>query len=243
MKLFVADTHELMSHQVLQDLLKLTQDTKNPLICTASGDTPAALYKALTNLVSRSGADITGWYFVGLDEWVGLNGDDEGSCRYYINDQLFQPLSVPDNHICFFDGKANDPNVECEKVEEYIKQHNGINVAIVGLGMNGHVGMNEPGVSPAIRSHVAHIHPVTKEVGQKYFKKEQDLSKGLTLGLATIMEAEHIFLLVNGGHKADIVQQVLEGEISSEWPASLLRNHPGLRVYLDEAAAAKLHVH
>ena len=100
--------------------------------------------------------------------------------------------------------------------------------------------MNEPGTSPALRSHVTDLDIQTQKIGQKYFKKEQPLSKGITLGLATLMEAHNVFLLVNGGHKAEIVQKVLEGEISEQLPASLLRRHPGLRVYLDKQAASLL---
>lgn len=242
MKIYVAATHEDMSKQVLEDVLRLTQEYKSPLVCPASGDTPAALYKALTDFVHKSNADISDWFFVGLDEWGSMNGSDEGSCRYYLDQQLFKPLHVPEQHICFFDGRASDLEAECEKVEAFIKQHGGIDIAVVGLGMNGHVGMNEPGTSPELRSHVADIDPVTQQVGQKYFKEQQQLTKGVTLGLATIMEADHIILMVSGGHKADIAQKVLEGEITNELPASLLRNHPGLRVYLDKEAAAKIHV-
>ncbi|MCW3106683.1 MAG: glucosamine-6-phosphate deaminase [Segetibacter sp.] len=240
MKLYVADTNEEMSKKVLEDILQLTQDYKNPLICPASGDTPAALYKALTEFMHKTNAVISDWYFVGLDEWAGMNGNDEGSCRYYLDRQLFEPLEVADQNICFFDGRSNELQLECEKVEEFIKQHDGIDVAIVGLGMNGHVGMNEPGTSPELRSHVADIDPVTQQVGQKYFKEKKQITQGITLGIATIMEADNIILMVSGSHKAEIVQKVLEGEISNELPASLLRNHPGLRVYLDKDAASKI---
>jgi len=116
----------------------------------------------------------------------------------------------------------------------------GITAAIVGLGMNGHVGMNEPGTSPELYSHIAEIDTETQKVGQKYFKEQQHLSHGLTLGIASLMKARHIILLVNGAKKAQIVQKVLEGEISESLPASLLRKHPDLKVYLDKEAASML---
>ncbi len=112
---------------------------------------------------------------------------------------------------------------------------------IVGLGINGHVGMNEPGTSAALRAHVADIDPITQKTGQKYFKEQRQLTHGVTLGLATLMEARHIILIASGTHKAEIVQQVFEGEISEALPASLLRNHQGLKVYLDKEAAAMTH--
>ncbi len=241
MKIIAADTIEAMSKQVADDIIQLIQPVKQPLICTASGDSPAGLYKELAERVNTKQVDISDWYFVGLDEWAGMNGNDEGSCRFHLNNQLFNPLQVPQQRICFFDGRAKDLLEECDKVENFITAHEGIDIAIVGLGMNGHVGMNEPGTSAALRSHVADIAPITQQTGQKYFKEPQSLANGITLGLSTLMEAKHIILLVSGRHKAGIVQRVLEGEISEALPASLLRNHAGLKVYLDSEAAAFIH--
>jgi 6-phosphogluconolactonase/glucosamine-6-phosphate isomerase/deaminase len=110
-------------------------------------------------------------------------------------------------------------------------------VAILGLGMNGHVGMNEPGTSSKTRSHLSVIDPLTEEVGQKYFSQQKKLSHGLTLGIATLKEARHIMLIVSGERKASIIQKILQDEISEKLPASLLRDHPGLTVYLDKPAA------
>ncbi len=238
MTIFTGDNYEAMSGRAAADLIALTQPIKNPVLCTASGDTPAGLYKELIKEIDERGIDISGWYFISLDEWMGMNGDDEGSCRFHLNNELFNPLHIAKDKIEFFDGKAKDPNNECEKVENFIRQHGGVTIAILGLGMNGHIGMNEPGTPPALRSHVTELDDQTKKVGQKYFKEKQQLTKGITLGLATLMEATYLFLLVSGRHKAEIVQQVLEGEISEQIPGTLLRNHPGLQVYLDKEAAS-----
>jgi glucosamine-6-phosphate isomerase len=238
MKIFAGDTYETMSRQAVGDILVLTESLKNPVLCTASGDTPKGLYKELINEVHQKKIDVSGWYFVSLDEWLGLNEDDEGSCRFHLNNQLFNPLSVAKDNIGFFDGRGKHPDKECENVEYFIRQHGGITIAILGLGMNGHIGMNEPGTSSVLRSHVTDLASQTQKIGQKYFKNEQQLSKGITLGLATLMEAQKLILLVSGRHKAEIVKQVLEGEISEQLPASLLRRHPGLHVYLDKEAAA-----
>ena len=240
MKIIVADTHDAMSKTVADDIIQLMRAAKHPLICTASGDSPAGLYKQLVQKVNTKELNVSDWYFVSLDEWAGMNGKDEGSCRFHLNNELFDPLKVPAERICFFDGRADNLEMECTEVENFIKTHGGVDVAIVGLGMNGHVGMNEPGTSASLRSHVADIDPVTQKTGQKYFKEQRQLTHGVTLGLATIMEATNIILLVNGGHKAQIVQRVLEGDISETLPASLLRNHAGLKVYLDREAAALL---
>jgi galactosamine-6-phosphate isomerase len=240
MKIFIADNYNDLSEQAAKEVMLLMQERKNPLICTASGDTPAGLYQAIVNKVSKKQSDISNWSFIGLDEWTGMNGKDEGSCRFHLNNQLFYPLQVPDDHVFFFDGRAKDLQEECSNAELFILHHTIIDVAILGLGMNGHIGMNEPGTSPTLHSHITTLDPITKKTGQKYFKNEQKLTDGITLGLATLLQAKHIILLVSGLHKAGIVKQVVEGEISGQLPASLLRNHPGLKVYLDKEAGSLL---
>ncbi len=239
MEIIIADTYEEMSKQAAEDVTQLMGLRSHPLLCAASGDTPAGLYREVVEKVNQQKLNISDWSFVGLDEWVGMNETDEGSCRYNLDEQLFHPLKIEDTKISFFDGRSNDLDKECEEVEEFIRKQGGIDIAILGLGMNGHIGMNEPGTSASLRSHLTALDPVTQKVGQKYFKQEQQLKEGITLGIATLLEAKQIILLVSGAHKAEIVKQLLEGDISEKLPGSLLRNHPGLKVYLD-AAAAKL---
>jgi glucosamine-6-phosphate isomerase len=184
--------------------------------------------------------DVRAWNFLGLDEWVGLNGADEGSCRFHLDNQFFKPLQIAADKILFVDGRSEDPLRECEMVERSIQQQGGIDVAVVGLGMNGHIGMNEPGTSVNQRTHLSRLDPLTIQVGQKYFQKSQPLFEGLTLGLGTLMEAKYVVLLVNGVKKASIVKQVLEGPITEHVPGSLFRDHPGFIVYLDKEAASML---
>src|SRR5688572_2493656 len=237
MKVIISDTYEELSKQAAVDIIESLKSIEQPLICTASGDSPAGLYKELVKIVKDKKIDISNWHFVGLDEWAGMNEEDEGSCKFHLNNQFFHPLKIEKEKISFFNGRAKDLQEECNLTEDIIRQHGGIDIAIVGLGMNGHIGMNEPGTSPLSRSHIAEIDPITQKTGQKYFNSEQDLSQGLTLGLATLMEVRQIILVVNGSHKAAIVKKVMEEEISEQLPASLLRNHPGLVVYLDKDAA------
>jgi galactosamine-6-phosphate isomerase len=240
MELVIADNYKELSRWAADDLVRFATETANPLICTASGDTPAGLYKEIVERVNKRTVDISKWTYLGLDEWVGMDGNDEGSCRFHLNNQFFHPLRIPENKIIFFDGHAADLDRECERIENSIGQHHGIDVSILGLGMNGHIGMNEPGTPVSSRSHISALDPVTKQVGQKYFKEKTQLTDGITLGLATLLESKYIILLASGGHKAGIVRQVVEGEISEKVPGSLLRNHPGLHIYLDSAAAELL---
>lgn len=240
MKLIINNTYEEMSRKAVNDLLGILQLITNPLMCTASGDSPKGMYKELIKQIKEKEIDISGWNFLSLDEWAGMNGSDEGSCRFHLNNDLFGPLNVTESKIIFFDGRSSDLPAECNRIENYIKEHGRIDVAIVGLGMNGHVGMNEPGTPENSRTHVAEIDSTTQAVGQKYFKREQKITHGLTLGLATLMEASNIMLLVSGSKKASIVKKILEEEISEQLPAGILHHHNNFHVYLDKDAAVHL---
>jgi glucosamine-6-phosphate isomerase len=239
MKLAISDTYEAMSKQAASDMLQLLQSIEQPLICTASGASPAGLYKELVHLVEIEGIDTSNWYFVGLDEWKGMNEQDKGSSRAQVNEQLLQPLQIKEDQVCFFDGRANDLEKECQRIEDFIKQHGGIDIAILGIGVNGHIAMNEPGTSASLRSHIADIHPGTQQIGQKYFKEPRQIDTGITLGMATILEAKQLLLLASGSTKTDIMYKMLYDPISEDLPATLLKQHFNLSVYVD-AEAGKL---
>ncbi len=240
MKLIIGDTYEEMSKKAVNDLLEILETKEKPLLCTASGDSPKGVYRELIKQVQEKKIDTSQWTFLSLDEWEGMNGNDEGSCRFHLDNDLFGPLNVAESKIVFFDGRASDPEAECERIENFIGENGGIDVAIVGLGMNGHVGMNEPGTPTDSRTHVAEIDSTTQAVGQKYFKEERKLTHGLTLGLTTLLETRNVMLLVSGNKKAGIVQKIIEEDISEQLPASILRRHKKFYVYLDKDAAADL---
>src|SRR5687768_5453859 len=142
MQLVLTDHYEDLSRKAADDLLAILKEIPEPLICAASGDSPAGLYRQLA--ARRPEYDPARWCFAGLDEWAGMNGSDEGSCRYYLDRQLFGPLGIPEERIAFFDGRAGDGAAECNRVTRFIEARGGMDVAIIGLGLNGHVGMNEP---------------------------------------------------------------------------------------------------
>lgn len=241
MHIIIEKDYDSMSAKAADEVMRIVEPLKDPLLCIATGDSPKGFYKKLIEKIKRDNVDISGWYFVGLDEWIGMNENDKGSCRYHLDNDLLNQLNVQENHVCFFDGRGKNLEKEIQKTEDFIKELGVIEVAVVGLGMNGHVGMNEPGIDLLLHSHVAEIAPETQKVGQKYFEKAEVLTQGITLGIANILEARHVILLVNGSKKAAIVQKVLEEEISSKLPASLLRQHPNFTVYLDEEASQFLH--
>lgn len=240
MQIFVRDTYAELSALAASHMKEILTENAAPLVCVASGDSPAGLYKAMVELKNAGKLDTGHWNFLGLDEWLGMNGNDDGSCRYHLNQQFFGPMQIEPDHILFFDGRAIDLHQECNRTEAGIKQKGGIDITVLGLGMNGHIGMNEPGTSIHSRTHIAELEAGTVAVGQKYFKTATELSGGLTLGIATIMDSQHIFLIVSGTKKAAIVKMILEEPVSEALPATILRHHKGARIYLDKEAAALL---
>lgn len=237
MQIKISDSYETMSKLCVTDLLETLENIKEPLICTASGDTPKGMYEELVKEVHEKNIDISNWHFISLDEWEGMNGNDEGSCRYHLDNQLFRPLQVADDKIIFFNGRAKNLQAECDGIQDYIDLMGGIDVAIIGLGMNGHVGMNEPGTPVDSYSHIAEIDEMTQAVGQKYFTAETKLARGLTLGIGTLLQAHQLMLLANGSKKAEIVLKVLGEDATDKLPATLLTAHKKICVYLDKAAA------
>jgi glucosamine-6-phosphate isomerase len=240
MKISIFDTYDELSKKAAEDLIDLMQCRKDPLLCIASGDSPAGLYQNIADKSDKKELDISGWSFIGLDEWVGMNGNNEGSCRYHLDQQFFRPLKITDDKIFFFDGQEKDLEKECNDAESFIAQHSGIDIAVLGLGLNGHIGMNEPGTPVSSLSHVAKLEPITQQTGQKYFKENQELNEGITLGIGTLLRAKHIILLANGSKKAEIIQKLMEGTITEQIPATLLHRHPDVRIYLDSEAAQLL---
>ncbi len=237
MQIFIENDYESMSAKAADEVLQIIAPLKNPILCPATGDSPKGLYHEMVERIYKKNIDTSGWYFVGLDEWLGMNENDEGSCRYHLSHDLLKPLCIDEKNVSFFDGRAKDIQSEIQKTDNFIKKHGGIDIAIVGLGMNGHIGMNEPGTDPSLHSHVSEIDAITQQVGQKYFKQTKVITYGITLGISNIMEARHVILIVSGSKKAAIVQQILEENISEQLPASLLRRHKSFSVYLDEEAA------
>jgi glucosamine-6-phosphate isomerase len=240
MTILIEKDYERMSAKAAEDVMKILNSLQNPLICTATGDSPKGLYHEIIKLINDKKTGISNWDFVGLDEWVGMNGKDEGSCRFHLDNDLLNPLNVKQSDICFFDGRSADLQEETTKTNDFIKKNGGIDVAIVGLGANGHIGMNEPGTDPSLHAHISEIDPITQQSGQKYFTHSQSLSRGITLGIKDIMDARQVILLISGFKKAEIARAILEDEISTQLPGSFLRNHSNCTVYLDEDAASLL---
>jgi glucosamine-6-phosphate isomerase len=175
-----------------------------------------------------------------LDEWVGVELDNEGSCHYFLHNTIFIPLEIEATQIHVFDAMANDIEQVCKKMDSIIESKGGIDLMLVGIGMNGHIGFNEPGVSFANYSHVINLDETTLTVGQKYFSTATNISKGITLGLQHLMESQKVILIANGEKKATIIKKMIEENITNQIPSTIMQQHSNGYIFLDEAAATQL---
>tara|TARA_R110000868_G_scaffold113100_1_gene303861 strand:+ start:5680 stop:6408 length:729 start_codon:yes stop_codon:yes gene_type:complete len=216
---------------VLQVLLK--PDT---VFCLASGNSTRLCYQDFVNKIIENAIDISKSTFIGLDEWIGILPTNPGSCHYFFKHNLFEPLHLLSNQIYLFDGMLNNLEMECMKMDEFIKKKGGIDFMIVGVGLNGHIGFNEPGVSFDYYSHIINLAEMTLNVGQKYFDVPTSLHQGITLGLKHFLDTKTVILMADGIKKADIIQKTLEEEINSNIPSTIIRKHKNAIVMVDEEA-------
>ena len=221
-------------------IIRLVKHKKNAVLCLAAGDTPALTYHLVVETAKREAISFSEIIFTGLDEWVGIGPDIPGSCYYFLQQKIFGPLGIKKTQIHFFNSMATDLQQECNRINTIIQTVRGIDFALVGIGLNGHVGFNEPGIDAAGNAHVVALDEVTSNVGQKYFKTNTALSKGITLGMAQIMQAREVLLLANGAKKAAIIRRTLKEDISNAVPAGFITTHPNGWILLDEEAAAEL---
>lgn len=240
MNIRVNADYEEMSRAAADFIIDYVKKNPAALLCFPSGDTPTGLFRFLVQDARQGLVDFSDCFFIGLDEWVGLNGNDAGSCRHYMDEHLLIPLNIKADKIYFFDGAAADIEAECDRINEFIARKGPLDLMMVGLGMNGHVGLNEPGVDFSLHAHISELQDNTKTVAKKYFQKEVALSQGITLGPKDLLESKLAVLIASGSKKAGIVGGALEGEINENTPASIFQQHTNAYVFLDSDAARLL---
>ena len=233
------DYHAL-SEAAANEIIELIKNKPDAVLCLASGDTPRLTCKLFAEKALQEKTDLTRITFIGLDEWVGIPPENAGSCHYFFQHEVFEPLHLSAGQINLFDAMSTNLERECQKIDKIVFDNNGIDLMIVGIGMNGHIGFNEPGVSFDNYSHVIELDNTTVTVGQKYFKTAVNLGKGITLGLKHLQESKKVLLIANGTKKADVIKKTVEEKITNSFPASIMQKHLNGFVMVDEEAAGLL---
>ena len=233
----IFQTEKEMGRVIADEICALTSKKKKPLICLAAGHSSLPVFRALVEH-REQGFDFGSYYFVAMDEWAGMSWIDEESCGGFLEKNLLEPLAFPRDHVKLFDGRAADPKAECESVERFIEERGGIDFMLLGIGMNGHLALNEPGCDIDAGARFTQLSETTKQVGQKYFSNPASLLGGLTLGLKNIRAARTIVVNVTGSHKAAAVKQLRESSAANTgFPAATLKDLPQARFYFAAACA------
>ncbi|WP_270323827.1 glucosamine-6-phosphate deaminase [Lactococcus petauri] len=216
------------------DLLKEAMDNGAKTLGLATGSTPVEFY----NQIVKSNLDFSDMTSVNLDEYVGLDGSDEQSYRYFMSKYLFNEKPFKENFLP--NGKAADLEAETKAYDQIIAEHP-IDFQILGIGQNGHIGFNEPGTSFEETTHVVDLQESTIKANARFFENEEDVPRqAISMGIASIMAAKSIVLMAYGESKAEAIKGMVEGEITEDMPASILQKHTDVVVIADEAAAALL---
>lgn len=207
----------------------------NCVLGLATGSSPIGTYNKLAQAYKNGELDFSGVTSVNLDEYVGLTGDNDQSYRYFMNTNLFSKINIPIENTHVPDGCAKDPKKECSDYDALIEGLGGIDLQLLGIGLNGHIGFNEPDSHYAKGTHLVDLDASTIEANSRFFESIDDVPKqALTMGMLAIMQAKKVLLIANGKNKADIIEKAFNGPITPEVPASILQLHPDVTVIYSE---------
>ena len=207
---------------------------KNAVLGLATGGTMVGVYEILAEKYKEGDLDFYPVKTVNLDEYVGLEGRHPQSYRYYMNSNLFEKVNIDKNNTFLPNGLAEDLKRECKDYDEIIKQIGPIDLQLLGLGRNGHIGFNEPDDHFEDNTHVTRLKESTISDNSRFFNEGEEVPKSaITMGMKPIMEAKAVLLAVSGAEKADALRDVLKGPVTPEVPGSILRTHENLIVVAD----------
>ena len=237
----VVPDYEAMSIRAAQLLALRIRELPTAVVGYATGSTPIGMYKELIRMHREDGLDFSRTTTFNLDEYVGLAPNHNQSYHWFMYHELFSHVNIDPSRIHIPDGVHDDLETHCVEYEEEIINSGGIDTQILGIGVNGHLGFNEPGSSLGSRTRIAALTEDTVKSNARFFNHVDDVPKrAITMGIATIMAAKTLVLLASGQNKAAAIQASLEGPVTAMMPASIVQFHPDVRVIIDEAAASQL---
>lgn len=236
MKKWVQHDMEAQADAVAGMVADYVRENPHAILCLAAGDTATATYARMAQMQREGKANFRDCRLIGLDEWAGLSETEVGSCKKYIVEHVIVPLELKPENISFFDACAADLQQECEKANRYLRENGPIDISLMGVGMNGHIALNEPGSDFDQDAHVVALSDTTMQVAVKYFHKQTPVTQGITLGMRQIWNSRLLIIMANTQRKREIMHEAMYGEVTNRVPASYLQNHPNCIVSLDDAA-------
>jgi glucosamine-6-phosphate deaminase len=240
MRARVFPDYEAMSAAAADAVAQRLEEEPSTVLMLPTGTTPLGMYRRLVETYRAGGISCAGATFFNLDEYLGLPPDHAASYHVYMKENFYGLIDADPARIFVPDGAAPDPEAECERYEAAIAEAGGIDVCVLGIGRNGHIGFNEPGAPFDSRTRVVELSESTRKVNAADFAAERAPGRAITVGMATIFESSAVVLLASGTNKAGAVAAAVEGDVSESMPASMLRSHPNAGLFLDEDAASDL---
>jgi glucosamine-6-phosphate deaminase len=226
-----------LSQRAAEIVAGLIRRKPNAVLGLPTGSTPEGFYRAL----AATGVSLAQVQVFNLDEYLGLPKDHPESYYHFMKEHLYDKTDVRPENCHIPDGMTADPAAECRRYEEAIRAAGGIDLVVLGVGHNGHIGFNEPGTPWTARTRKVALAERTRQANARFFNSIDEVpTYALTMGIATILEARQILLLASGAAKAPVIKETVEGEPRIEVPATALQQHPDVTVLLDKEAAALL---
>lgn len=224
--------------EIIKNVIK---DKDNAVLGLATGSTPIEMYKALIKMYKDGEISFKNVKSVNLDEYVGLSGDHEQSYRYFMNENLFNHVDIDKNNTHVPSGTSDNLTKVVRDYEQLLEDLGGQDCQVLGVGMNGHIGFNEPNTELELNTHVEDLTDSTIEANKRFFESADDVPKqAISMGIGSIFRAKKIILLAFGENKADAIKALENSEVSTKLPVTLLKLHSDVTVIVDEAAASKL---
>ena len=242
MKVIVLNDAVEISREASEIIIRQINNKHGSVIGFATGASPVETYKRIIESYEKGEVSLKYITTFNLDEYVGLDRENINSYFYFMKENLFGKTDVDFNRVNFLSGLAKDTQSECDRYSKAIRESGGIDLQILGIGTNGHIGFNEPGDKFADGPFAVKLTKSTIESNKKYFEQVGDTMPeyALTMGIGDIMRSKKILLIATGASKAKAVKALVEGEVTAECPASILKLHSDVTVFLDKESAALL---
>src|SRR5690625_3509455 len=241
MNIITVKDYQEMSARAGELLIEKVNTDRKTVLGLATGSTPEGMYAYLAKKYNEGNVSFSDVQTFNLDEYVGLDEENPNSYKYYMKHHLFNHIDLPVQNAHLPNGTAADLAGECNAYEKKIEEVGKIDLQVLGIGLNGHIGFNEPGTSFQSRTHIVELDASTRQANARFFESMDEVpTQALTMGIASIMSSKEILLLISGEGKAETLAKLLEGSISEDFPASILHEHPNVTVIADEAAYAKV---
>jgi glucosamine-6-phosphate deaminase len=241
MKIIVTETYSELSIKAASQVAEEIRCCKNLVLGLATGSTPEGMYAELVNNYRDGSLDFSGVVTFNLDEYVSLEPDHPQSYHYYMRRHLFDHINIAPENINIPSGCSAYLEDECRAYDAKIEKAGGIDLQVLGIGANGHIGFNEPGLSLGVATHCIDLTEETIAANSRFFETPQQVPrKAVTMGVGPIMKAARIILLASGSGKAEAIRQTAAGVVTTSVPASILQMHRDVTLIVDRAAAAQL---